>query len=359
MVRDTILLIGTEERNIDLLKEVFEGEYKIFCCTGGKEALEILTKNHKSIAAIMMDLNLSQVGGMVLLKVLNSKNITKLIPVIMYSSERDPEIISECYENGAVDYIATPFIPMVVKGRVKNLIELYISKFYLESQVSEKTGKIQEQNELLKENNDKIIEVMSNIVEFRNLESKNHIKRIKALTRILAEMVKRLYPDVYNLTDEDIEIMEKSSALHDIGKISISDTILLKPGRLTRDEFEVIKSHTTLGCEILKELEVFKEKKYMDVCYKICRHHHERYDGSGYPDNLVGEDIPIEAQIVSIVDSYEALVGDRIYRDSFDKEKAYLMIMNGECGAFSPNILNAFSKAKTICEGVCKKYSGE
>ena len=234
MVRNTILIIGTTERNIDLLNEVFKDEYKTVCCSGGKEALEVLTKNHKNIAAIMIDLNLAQIGGIVFLKVLDSKKITKLIPVIMYSSEREPEIISECYENGAVDYIATPFIPMVVKGRVKNLIDLYISKYYLESQISEKTGQIKKQNELLKANNDQIIEVMSNIVEFRNLESKNHIKRIKGLTRIMAEMVKRLYPDIYHLTDEDIEIIEKASALHDIGKISISDTILLKPGRLTR-----------------------------------------------------------------------------------------------------------------------------
>ena len=359
MARDTILIIDKDTNSVDIMNTIFRSEYKIYSCVSGKEALDYLTRNYKNIAIILLDLQIQGMDGMVLLKVLNTKKITRVIPTVIMSETREPEKIEACYENGATDYIMKPFVPVAVKGRVKNLALLFRSKGELQAIVNEQTSKIKEQNTVLKGFNDRIIEVMSSIVEFRNLESENHIKRIKAMTRLMAEMVRRMYPEQYNISEEDVAIMESASALHDIGKISISDTILLKPGRLLPDEFEVIKSHTTLGCEILKQLEEIQDRKYMEMSYNICRYHHERYDGRGYPDCLSGEDIPIEAQIVSIVDAYEALVGERVYRDAFDKNKAFNMIIKGECGAFSEHIINAFVKAKPMLEKECEKYSGE
>lgn len=353
MAKNTILVVDDEKENIDLLKLIFDsGKYQIACCSSGKHAIEYLTKNYRNVAMILLDYSLPVIDGLTVLKVLHKKGITKIIPVVMMPSERSEENMSKCYENGATDVLRKPLMPAVVKGRVNNLIDLFETKNKLQSTVNVQTNKINEQSTELKAFNDRVIEVLSTVVEFRNLESGEHIKKIKKLTRVLAEMAYRLYPEEYNLNPEEISIMESASALHDIGKIAIMDSILLKPGRLTEDEFEVIKSHTTLGCEILDQIEELQDEHYMEVSRNICRHHHERYDGKGYPDGLVGEDIPIEAQIVAIADAYDALVGSRIYRDAFDKDKAFKMIMNGECGVFSDNILTCFEKARPLLEKI-------
>lgn len=353
MARKTILVIDDDEISIESFRLIFEEEeFFIQACSNGKEALKYLTSHHKEVAVILLSLFLPEMDGGVLLRVLNTKGITKLIPVIMLTSKEGRSRIEECYNNGAVDVIMKPFLSVVVKGRVKNIIELYHIRSHLQAKLNEQTQKITKQNEKLMTYNDHLMEVMSTVVEFRNLESGDHVKRIKKMTRAMAEMCYNLYPDIYNLTMDDVTVIESASALHDIGKIAISDGILLKPGRLSADEFEVIKSHTTQGCEILNEIQDMQNAKYQQVSYNICRYHHERYDGSGYPDNLQGEDIPIEAQIVSIVDAYEALVCERVYKDPVEKEKAFKMIMSGECGAFSENLLTAFSKCKATLEKI-------
>ena len=357
MARNTILIIDDEKENTDILAALFQEEYDIQVFNGGRVAMEYLTKNYKNVAIILCDMVMPDIDGMVLLKVLHQKGISKLIPIIMMNEWTTPDRIKECYANGVADFINKPIIEPLVYGRVKNIVELYRNRLKFEAVIREQTGRIKEQNEQLQHYNDRIIEVMSSIVEFRNLESNTHIKSIKEMSRIIAEMVRQLYPMEYGLTEEDVNIIESASALHDLGKIAISDTILLKPGRLTPDEFEVIKSHTTHGCEMLKQIEFLQDEKYRKVSYNICRHHHERHDGKGYPDGLAGDNIPIEAQIVSIVDAYEALVGERVYRDAFDREKAYNMIMGGECGTFSNHMLTAFSKAAPLLNKVVDKYS--
>lgn len=356
MRKNTILIIDDDKNSSDLFKNVFENDYDVQTCFNGKDALEYLTKHHKEVAVIILDLTMPVIDGGVLLKVLNKKGITKIIPVIIATSERGLNRVQDCFDNGALDVILKPFNPIMVKGHVKNVIELYETKMNLQAKVHEQTYKIQAQNEELKKYNSRIVEVMSTVVEFRNLESGDHIKRIKKMTRVMAEICQKLFPDVYNLSNEDVEMIESASALHDIGKITISDAILLKPGRLSSDEFELIKSHTTGGCEILNEIQDFQDEKSRKISYNIVRHHHERYDGKGYPDSLVGEAIPIEAQLVSIVDAYEALVGERVYRDAFSKDKAYNMIMNGECGEFSDNVLTCFEKARPELEKIASSY---
>lgn len=197
----------------------------------------------------------------------------------------------------------------------------------------------------LEENNRNIIDVLGTVVEYRNLESGDHIQRVKEYTRIIAEQIMADCPE-YGLTRHFIDVMVPASALHDVGKIAISDSILLKPGKLTAEEFEEMKTHTTKGCAILENIEGAWSEEYKKICYDICRHHHERFDGRGYPDGLSGDDIPIAAQIVSIADVYDALISKRVYKDAYDKGQAFEMIMNGECGVFSPKLLAALTKVR-------------
>lgn len=360
MARDTILVVNNDELSNDLIKQVFVKEpYKVDSCSSAKDALAYLTKNHKNIAAILFEIVMPEVDGIMFLRVLNKKGITEVIPCIAVTAENDSKKIVEIYKYGAADIILKPFIPVVVKARVENAINLSKTKNELKDIINKQTSQIKEQNKSLRTYSDRLVEVMSTIVEFRNLEPDDHIKRIRKMTKIMGTMCLKLYPEKYNLTARRIEVMQSAAALHDIGKIAISDSILLKPGRLTDDEFEVIKSHTTMGIEVLSLIGEIQDKEYMEMSKNICRHHHERYDGNGYPDKLSGEDIPIEAQIVSIVDVYDSLVADRIYRDGFDKEKAFNMIMNGECGVFSEEILTCFSKSKSLLEKVDTYVEGE
>ena len=200
-------------------------------------------------------------------------------------------------------------------------------------------------NAKLRENNQQIIDMLGTVVEYRNLESGEHIKRVKGYTGILAECAMKEYPE-YGLTEEKIHTIVAASSLHDIGKITIPDSILLKPGRLTEDEYEYMKSHTIRGCELLDEIDQEWEPDYKKVSYEICRHHHERYDGKGYPDGLKGEEIPISAQLVSVADVYDALVNERCYKDAYSPDEAYRMIINGECGVFSPKLMEVFRKVR-------------
>lgn len=215
---------------------------------------------------------------------------------------------------------------------------------HLEELVALQTSVLQKQAQELRRMNERIIETMSNVVEFRNLESGDHVRRVKDFTRILAEYVAALYPE-YHLDKEDVDVISAAAAMHDVGKIAISDAILLKPGRLTEDEFALMKTHTIKGCEIIEMLEDIQESEYGRVSYEICRYHHERYDGKGYPEGLSGEDIPIAAQIVSVADVYDALVSERCYKNAYTPAQAYDMIMQGECGQFSPKLLTCLEKA--------------
>lgn len=223
--------------------------------------------------------------------------------------------------------------------------EIYYTVRHLEELTKLQTSVLQKQALELQRMNERIIETMSNVVEFRNLESGDHVRRVKDFTGILAGYVARFYPE-YGLDQEDVAVIAAAAAMHDVGKIAIPDAVLLKPGKLSEEEFAVMKTHTTKGCEIIHMLGDIQESEYGRASYEICRHHHERYDGSGYPDGLKGEEIPIAAQIVSVADVYDALVSDRCYKSAYTPAEAYDMIMRGECGAFSPKLLLCVSCAR-------------
>lgn len=346
------------EINREMLGEILEDKYTIIYAENGKEAIEKVEKQHSQMVAILLDLIMPEMDGYEVLEYLNQHNYIEEIPVLVISGEESIKIEKRCFTMGVSDFIRKPFDNMLVRKRVENLAELYIYRESLEDKISQQTKAIrkqyrllQKQAEELKQKNKNIIEILGTVVECRDMESGAHILRVKAYTEILAKQLMKDYPE-YGLTDEMIEIIVSASALHDIGKIGISDTILLKPGRLSAEEFEYMKSHTLRGCDILNNIQGAWDEEYGKYSYEICRHHHERYDGNGYPDGLVGEQIPISAQLVSIADVYDALVNERIYKDAYSKDKAFQMIIQGECGVFSPKLLEAFRKVHKAFENL-------
>ncbi len=347
-----ILVVDDAQVNREILADLLEEDYDIEMAEDGEIALDILEKNKEKISAVLLDLHMPKLDGYAMLDEMKKRGFMKKTPVLIISAEEAMNAENKCLELGVADFIHRPFAAPIVRNRVKNAIALYSYKNHLEEKVEEQVKLLKKQFEVLKlqkaelkKNNERIIEILANVVENRNLESGQHIKRVKGFTKILAYHVMESYPE-YNLDENMIEKIVTTSSLHDVGKIAITDKILLKPGRLTPEEFEYMKSHTTRGCEIINGIEGIWDDDYRKICYEICRHHHERYDGKGYPDGLKGEEIPISAQIVSVADVYDALVCERVYKEAIPKEKAYHMILQGECGVFSPKIMECFRKSK-------------
>ena len=352
MKRNTILIFEDMMINRMMLAEIFKDEYDILEAENGEEGLRLLTENFSSLVAGLLDSVRPVMDGFGVLEELNRQNLISKVPIIMITGENSVEFERRGYEYGIVEYIHKPYFAPVVRQMVKNNINLYAYKARLESLVRTQPAELQEQNKLLKEQaeklrktNDVMIDAMSNVVEFRNMESGQHVKRIRVFTKALAQDIMVRYPE-YGLTKEKIEIINQAAAMHDIGKITVPDNILLKPGKLTSEQFEIMKAHTSRGSEMIAAFVHLEDEDYYNYCYDICRHHHERFDGRGYPDGLKGDEIGIAPQIVSIADVFDALVTERVYKKAFDRETAYQMILNGECGCFSPKLLEAFLGVK-------------
>lgn len=355
-----ILIVDDVEINRGLLSVALEDMYSTVEACDGSEAIDILEKEGENIIAVLLDLIMPKASGFDVLEYMHKNSLLEHIPVVVISVETTREIEKKCLELGVSDFIQKPFSSDLVRCRVRNIIELFNHKNNLEQSVKEKTAELERQNELLREKTrlekrktENTIDILGSIVESRHLESGLHIKRVKGYTKILAKKAMEKYPE-YGLTNDKIKTIVITSALHDIGKIAIRDDVLLKPGRLTKDEFEHMKTHTTTGCEMLKHFHSVWNDEYTKVSYAICRWHHERFDGRGYPDGLKGDDIPIEAQIVSIADVYDALTSKRVYKDAVSSEKAYDMILNNECGVFSPKLIDCFKDVKEEFEEVLR-----
>lgn len=340
----TILLIDDEFINRKLLKMIFEEQFHILEAENGKEGIEMIQKHNKELSLIFLDLMMPVVDGLEVLRFMVQAGFTDSIPVIMLTGEATAESDEKAYEYGASDVIYKPFVPKVVMRRSMNLIELFEHRNELEAKLEHRTKQLKENKEKLEKSNNFLVNALSSVVEFRSLESGEHIQRVKQFTRIMLNYLCKFYPE-YQLTKESIDLIVNASALHDLGKIGIADEILLKPARLTEAEFEIMKTHTTIGCELLERFKQ-EDSEFYRYCYDICRSHHERYDGKGYPDGLVGEDIPIWAQVVSIVDVYDALISKRVYKTPFAHEEVLRMIHEGECGVFSPKIMDCFDLAQ-------------
>ncbi len=343
MDREKILIVDDEKMNRALLKHIFEEQYEVLEAANGEEANALIDANIDQLQVVFLDLMMPVMDGFGVLKHMSDCYYSNRLPVILITGEATAESDEKAYDYGVSDIIYKPFAPRVVMRRTRNIIDLYKSRNEMAQELEERTQKLVDSERKLRTNNEFLINALSSVVEFRSMESGEHIRRVKMFTRVMLKYLVQYYPE-YNLSAEDVEAIVRASALHDIGKIAIPDSILLKPGKLTKAEFEIMKTHSIYGAELLEK---FKgdDNQFYRYCYEICRHHHERYDGAGYPDQLKGEEIPISAQVVSLVDVYDALVSKRIYKEAYTHDYAVQMIKNGECGAFSSKILECFDLA--------------
>ncbi len=330
-IKQQILIVDDSEMNRAILTEMLKSEYKILEACNGEECLNMIQQYGTGISIVLLDIVMSKVDGFQVLSVMNRNHWIEDIPVVMISSEDSESYIRRAYEMGVSDYISRPFDAKIVYQRVSNTIKLYAKQRRLITLI---TDQIYEKEK----NNRMMIGILSQIVEFRNGESGLHVQNINILTGMLIERLVQK-TDKYNITWAEGVIITTASALHDIGKIGIDEKILNKPGKLTDEEFEIMKTHTVIGASILEDLDVYRNEELVKTARDICRWHHERYDGKGYPDGLKGDEIPISAQVVSLADVYDALVSKRVYKKSFTHEQAMKMILNGECGQFNPILL--------------------
>ncbi len=338
-VKQNILIIDDSRTNRELLKAMLENEYNVEEASDGPEGLELLKSGEYEFTVVLLDIVMPEMDGFAVMEHMRSDSRMKNIPIIMISAMDDTRTIRKAYDLGVADYISRPFDSVIVSKRISNVVRLYAKQRRLMALVTEN---IQEKEK----NSQMMISILSHIVEFRNGESGLHVLHINQFTQLLLDnLVRRT--DRYNLTWHDRSLIVTASALHDIGKIGVPEEILNKPGKLTDEEFDIMKKHTVIGEGILKELDMYQNEQLVQVAMQICRSHHERYDGKGYPDGLKGEEIPISAQVVSVADVYDALTSNRVYKKAYSHEKAMQMILNGECGSFNPILLECLIDIQT------------
>lgn len=347
--RDTLLIVDDMEVNRAILRSVFERDYNILEAENGEQALMLLEQYYGTIAAMLLDVVMPVKDGYQVLTEMGERGLLSQVPAIVITAEGSAESEVRAFDLGASDIIMKPFEPYVVKRRVQNIVELNRHKLHLEELVEEQAQSLRESNEVM-------IDTLSSIIEYRSLESGQHVMRIRMFTKILLEDVARSYQE-YDLDERKIGIIASAASMHDIGKIAIPDSILNKPGPLTPGEFEIMKTHAVKGCEILAGLDRMSDTEYLQYAYNICRYHHERWDGRGYPDGLRGENIPVCAQVVGLADCYDALTSDRVYKKAFPQEQAFNMILNGECGAFSPKLLECFKNVREQFDELSRAYA--
>jgi len=348
-VRDTILIADDVELNRVILRGVFEKDYNLLEAENGEQAMLLIKQYHATIAVVLLDLIMPAKDGYQVMAEISGGGYLAEFPVVIITAEDSAENEVRAFDLGASDIVMKPFEPHVVRRRVQNLVELNLHKMNQDELIEEQAAKLRESNSVM-------IDALSSIIEYRSIETGQHIKRIRLFTKVLLEDVAKNYPE-YLLEDHKIAIIVSASSMHDIGKIGIPDAILNKPGRLTPEEFEIMKTHTVKGCEMLSNLDRMTDREYLQYAYNICRYHHERWDGRGYPNGLKGESIPICAQVVGVTDCYDALTSDRVYKKALAPEQAVNMILNGDCGAFSPKLLECLKDVQADFKQLAFEYA--
>lgn len=326
-----VLIVDDSEMNREILREMLKDDYDILEAASGEDGLEAIRQHGELISLVLLDIMMPGINGFELLSQMSRDGIIDDIPVIMISSEDKQEAVLNAYELGASDYISRPFDIRVVRHRVSNIMHLYAKQRRLSSLLSQQFYERERESRML-------VDIMASSMELRNGESGLHVLHIRNLTEILLERLVQK-TDKYELTGARRSTIAMASTLHDIGKMAIPDAILNKPGRLTAEEFEVMKTHAAIGAQMLENLNQYKDDALMQTAKAICHYHHERWDGRGYPEGLKGDQIPIEAQVVSVADVYDALTSERVYKKAIPHEKAMRMIADGECGAFNPLLM--------------------
>lgn len=345
--RQNILIVDDSKFNRDILKEILGETYNYLEAENGNQAIQIIGENI-GIDLMLLDINMPQMNGFEVLKIMKRSQCIEETPVIMISSEESVDTMREAYEMGITDYITRPFDSVIVKKRVQNTLSLYANQNNLVNVVVDQIYEKEENNNIM-------IRILSSILGSRNSESREHILHIKTATEMMLRQLIKI-TDVYHLTEADIALITTASSLHDIGKIYIPEEILNKPERLTDEEFKIMKTHSKLGADIIQDMHLPQEKPLVHTAWEICRWHHERWDGKGYPDGLKGEEIPISAQVVSIADVYDALTSERCYKKAFDHDTAIKMILDGQCGQFNPILLKCL---KELSPRLFKMFSNE
>ena len=337
-MKDTLLLVGGDTDDRKNLRIVFEPHYYLLEAENIEQGIFLLGLNSKSIAAVIADVPMVRDDMRALVEAGASQSNGE-IPVIFMMAAGSPDFDEEqAFYVGAADVVHKPCANVVIQRRIQILVDLYRQRWHLESEVQEK-------NKVLHTTYQAMLDTMSAIIECRDVDSGNHSLRMRGLTRILLQEVAQSCPE-YDLSPANIDVISNAAALHDIGKIAIPDAILNKPGSLTPEEMAIMKTHTTVGADLIVRLKYAADTKYLKYAYNICLSHHERWDGNGYPSGLKGDEIPICAQVTGIIDAFDALTNKRSYKNALSYETAVNMICNGECGALSPKLLECF---KQIC----------
>lgn len=343
MEKQKILIVDDSEMNRALLVDILDEQYDVAEAENGMEAISLLSRQRADFSLLLLDIMMPEMDGFEVLACINKYHWNDTLAVIMISADDSPANIKRAYDLGAFDYISRPFDSTIVQRRISNTMLLYARQQRLEKIIAEQFHEQEKNNKLM-------ISILSHIVEFRNGESGLHILHVNTITKYLLKQLVQS-TDQYPLSKADISLISTASALHDIGKISISDAILNKPGRLTADEFEVMKTHSVIGADMLSDLPIEQQEvPLVKVASEICRWHHERYDGSGYPDGLKGEQIPIAAQVVALADVYDALISERCYKKAYSHDDALKMILEGQCGAFNPTLLSCLQEIADTLE---------
>ena len=333
--RQKILVVDDSKFNQELLMEILGENYQYILANDGLEAISILQKDW-TIDLMLLDINMPRMNGFEVLEYMNQYHWIDEFPVIVISAEEENSIIEKAYNLGAAEYIQRPFDAFIIKRRVMNTLVLYANQKRLTNVVVNQVYEKEENNKVM-------IGILSSVVGTYNKESREHILHIRIATQmLLRRLVQKT--DAYPLTESDITLIATASSLHDIGKVGISKEILNKPTKLTDEEYEIMKTHTLIGAKMIQDMDYPADKPLAKTAYEICRWHHERFDGKGYPDSLVGNDIPISAQVVSVADVFDALTSTRVYKKAYDYKTAIQMILDGRCGCFNPLLLDCLKE---------------
>ncbi len=344
MEKKDILIVDDMEINRAILSQIFADRNQILEGENGLEAVQILEERREHIAAVLLDILMPVMDGFQVMEKMKDMGLMEKIPVFLITADSSEESMCRGYQLGAMDIIEKPIVPYFVRRRVESVMELFAARERLSHVVELQGQKLRRQEQEILNLNYSIIESLSTAIEFRSGESGEHVKRIRRLTRLLLEELGRTGKKEYAFSDREIQEISQASIMHDVGKIAISDLILNKPGRLTDEEFEIMKSHTVMGCQVLEQIPQYKNNRLYQYAYDICRHHHERWDGKGYPDGLKGREITVWSQVVSVADVFDALTNKRVYKPAIPVPEAMDMIFTGQCGAFNPELLEALEK---------------
>lgn len=348
-MRNTVLIVDDDESERSALKQVFEGQYSVAEVENSREAVDYLEDFLNEVIMLLVDIHQMEEDEYRIMCYMKERDKAKQIPIFMIADKEEQDAIELGYQSGAAEIIERPFVRSIIEKRAGNVLELYGHVCYLRKEIQEETKKIQQKTEELKEHHEHLINILRDIITNRNVESVQHIQCVQGYTRILANQYAELYPDA-GMTEEKIEMIVQAAQMHDVGKITVPDSVTGRPGRLSPYEMELLKEHTVKGSEIMKVMSEIAEDDYSRICYNVCRYHHEKYDGSGYPEGIKGDDIPIEAQIVGLADMYDVLVNATVNKEAFTPNEAFYKLIKGDCGEISSEMKECLEAARDSLE---------